>query len=53
LEELVWRYVGDVMVMTSLKWRQNYILKFDFVIIGFKNYYLDKSRNFNSSILKI
>jgi len=41
------------MVMTSLKWRHNYILKFDFIIISFKNHYLSKSRNFRSPILKI
>jgi len=27
------------MVMTSLKWRHNYILKFDFVIISFKSHH--------------
>jgi len=27
------------MVMTSLKRHQNYILKFDFVIISFKNHH--------------
>jgi len=29
-------FFGDIMVITSLKWRHNYILKFDFVIIGLK-----------------
>jgi len=43
--EILWRYFGDVMA--------NYILKFDFVIISFKNHYLVKSRNFRSLILKI
>jgi len=48
----LWRYFGDVMVMTSLKWRHKYILKFDFVIIIFKNHHLAKSRNFRSPNLK-
>jgi len=41
------------MVMTSLKRHHNYILKFDFVIISFKNHYLAKSHNFRSPILKV
>jgi len=46
-------FLGDEMMMTSLKLRHNYILKFDFVITSFKNHYLAKSRNFKSPILKI
>jgi len=46
-------FLDDVMVITSRKWRHNSMLKFDFVIISFKNYYLAKSRNFKSLILKI
>jgi len=30
-------FFGEVMVMTSPTWRHNYILKFDFVGISFKN----------------
>jgi len=46
-------FLRDVMVITSWKWRHNYILKFDFVIISFKNHYLAKSQKFKSPILKI
>jgi len=46
-------FFGDVMVMTSLKWRYNCILEFDFVIISLKNHNLAKSRNFRSPILKV
>jgi len=46
-------FFGDVMVMTSLKWRHHYILKFNFVIISFKNHHLAKSRNFRSPILEV
>jgi len=53
LEKFLSRCFGDVMVMTSLKWRHNYILKFVFVIISFKIHHLSKSRNFRSPILKV
>jgi len=57
LEKILWRYFGDVSWwrhgVTSLKWRHNYILKFDFVIISFKTNHLAKLRNFKSPILKI
>jgi len=46
-------FFGDVMVMTSLKLRHNYILNFDFIITSFKNHYLAKSRNFRLPILKV
>jgi len=36
---LWWRFFGAVMMMTSLKLRHNYILKFDFVVISFKNHH--------------
>jgi len=46
-------FFGGVIVMTSPNWRHNYNLKFNFVIISFKNRYLAKSRNFRSPILKV
>jgi len=52
IEKFLWRYIGNVMLITSRKWRHNYILRFDFVIISFKNHYLAKSWNFKSPILK-
>jgi len=39
--------------VTSLKDVITIFLKFDFVIISFKNHYLAKSQNFRSQILKI
>jgi len=39
-------FLGYVMVMTPLEWRHNYTLKFDCVVISFKNHNLAKSRNF-------
>jgi len=56
LEKFLWRYFGDVSRWRNddaTKWRHNYILKFDFIIISFKNHYLAKSRNFKPPILKI
>jgi len=59
LENILWRYFGDVfgdvLVMTSPKWCHNFciFLKFDFVVISFKNHCLAKSRNSRSSILKV
>jgi len=44
---------GDVMAITSLKWRHNWFLKLDFVIISLKNHNLTKLRNFSSPKLKI
>jgi len=46
-------FFGDVVVMTSLKRRHNYIFEVWFVIISFKNHYLAKSWNFKSPILKV
>jgi len=46
-------FFGDVITMTSLKWRQNWFFKFDFVIINLKNHNFVKSRNFKSPKSKI
>jgi len=43
-------FSGDEMVISNVI---TIFLKFDFVIISFKNHYLAKSRNFRSPILKV
>jgi len=48
----LWRYFsdvfGDIITMTSLKWRHNWFLKFDFVIISLTKQNFATSRNFRS-----
>jgi len=46
-------YFNEEIMVTSLKWRHNWFLKFDFVIICMKKHNLVKSRNFRSPILKV
>jgi len=57
LEKYLWRnfgdVLGDVMMMTLLKWHHNYFLKFDFVIISLKIHNFAKSLNSRSPNLKV
>jgi len=57
MERIFWHYAGDVYgdvaVMTSLKWRHSWFLKFDFVMISLKNQNLVKSCNFRLPISKV